>query len=80
MSDRRVVLFSKPDCHLCQEALRELETLRARYPHQLEVVDITTDPVLMQAYGERIPVVQVGRREYAAPLTPSMLERALRAG
>jgi hypothetical protein len=32
----------------------------------------------MRRYGERIPVVEVGGREYAAPLSLAVLERALR--
>jgi hypothetical protein len=73
-----VTLFSKPDCHLCEDAVLELQRLQTRYPHNLEVVDITTDPLLQKKYGERIPVLQVGWREYAAPLTRDVLERALR--
>jgi hypothetical protein len=59
-------------------AQHELDHLRGRYPHALEVVDITHEPGLMGEYGERIPVVQVGGREYSAPLPREALERALR--
>ena len=67
-------LLSKPGCHLCEAAEREL----ARYRHELEIVDITADPALLAAYGERIPVLLVGGREYAAPLSRAVIERALR--
>jgi phosphatidylglycerol---prolipoprotein diacylglyceryl transferase len=73
----KVTLLSKGDCHLCDAALTELRRLQGRYPHQLEVVDITSDAALQDRYGERIPVVQVDGREYAAPLTRAVLERAL---
>jgi hypothetical protein len=73
----RVTLYSKPGCHLCEDALVELRQLARRHPHALEVVDITTDPQLMQHYAERVPVVLVAGREYAAPLHRSVLERAL---
>jgi len=73
----KVTLLSKHDCHLCEAALAELRRLQGRYPHQLEVVDITRDSTLQRQYGERIPVVQVNGREYDAPLTRAVLERAL---
>jgi hypothetical protein len=73
----RVRLYSKPGCHLCDEALAELNKLRAWHPHALDVVDISRDPQLMHIYGERIPVLEVGGREYAAPLSRTLLERAL---
>ena len=74
-----VTLFVKAGCHLCEAAWRELEGLRRRYPHQLQVVDITSDPRLEQQYGERIPVLRVGGAEYSAPLPRQALERALRS-
>jgi glutaredoxin len=74
----KVTLFSKPDCHLCEAARLELEHIGSTRALQIEVVDITTDAVLLNKYGERIPVLQVGWREYAAPLTQQVIQRALR--
>jgi len=74
----KVTLYSKPDCHLCDDALLELEHIARRTPFDIEVVDITTDAALLKKYGERIPVLQVGWREYAAPLTREVIERAVR--
>lgn len=73
-------LYMKADCHLCEATLAELERLQARHPHTLALVDITTHAELMRQYGERIPVLKIGSREYAAPLGPALLERALRQG
>jgi phosphatidylglycerol:prolipoprotein diacylglycerol transferase len=70
-------LYMKPDCHLCEATVRDLARLRARHPHSLELVDIDTDVDLMRRYGERIPVLKVGGREYDAPLAPAVLESAL---
>ena len=74
-----VRLLHKPGCHLCEMAERDLASLQRRYPHRLSLVDITSDPRLVERYGERIPVVQVGGQEYGAPLPRAALERALRA-
>ncbi len=72
-----LVLYSRASCHLCEEAAATLAALRARHPHRLEIVDITRDPVLFERYRQSIPVLVVDGREYAAPLTKSVLERAL---
>ena len=72
-----VKLYMKAGCHLCEEAEAELDTLQSRYPHRLERVDINTDAELMARYGEQIPVLGVGGREYAAPLSRQAIEHAL---
>ena len=74
-----LTLYLKPECHLCEEVLAELGRLRGRYPHALRTVDITQQAELMARYAERIPVLVVGGREYAAPLDRRVLEQALRA-
>jgi Glutaredoxin-like domain (DUF836) len=71
-------LFTRPGCHLCEDALGELDRLQARQPHELVLVDISDKPDLIQRYGERIPVLEIAGREYAAPLPRAVLERALR--
>jgi hypothetical protein len=71
-------LYMKADCHLCETTLADLERLQAGHPHTLRRIDITTSDELMRQYGERIPVLKIGSQEYAAPLGPADLERALR--
>jgi hypothetical protein len=73
----RLRLYTRPGCHLCEQAEDELARLRLRHPHTLERVDISSDAGLMRDYGERIPVLSLSGREYAAPLSPQLLERAL---
>ena len=70
-------LFTKPGCHLCEDAAATLGRLRARHPHELRLVDITSDATLVRAYGARIPVLAIAGREYDAPLPAAVLERAL---
>jgi glutaredoxin len=53
-----VVLYARPDCHLCDEARAQLELLRAEgLGFQLEEVNIDSDDRLLARYLERIPVV-----------------------
>jgi hypothetical protein len=72
-----VQLYSKPGCHLCEQAQAELARLRRFYPHTLQLIDITTDVGLHERFGERIPVIVIADREFAAPISTSELEHAL---
>jgi glutaredoxin len=49
----RLILYSRPGCHLCDDA----RTILERVGEPFEDVDIETDPALHAAYLERIPVV-----------------------
>lgn len=54
-----VVLYGKPDCHLCDDAREVLERVRGELPFVLVERDITTDDALHRVYLERIPVVTI---------------------
>jgi glutaredoxin len=58
-----ITLYSKPDCHLCAEALATLRNLQAELDFDLEQQDITLDDVLQRIYFERIPVIAVDGEE-----------------
>ena len=60
---RRVTLYSRDGCHLCDEARRALERVRGEVPFELSEVDIESDDRLHRAYLERIPVVELDGRE-----------------
>ena len=49
----RLLLYSRPGCHLCDDARVVIERVGAPYRE----IDITTDDALHAAYLERIPVV-----------------------
>jgi len=56
----RLVLYARPDCHLCDEARAGLEKLLADgASFELEEVDIDSDDELLRRYLERIPVVEL---------------------
>jgi hypothetical protein len=52
-----VVLYGRPDCHLCDEARA---ALRGFDGIVLREIDIESDETLFKAMLERIPVVEVG--------------------
>ena len=58
--DVTVTLYSRPGCHLCEEAREALAALRARGARfELREVDIEGDDELHRRLLERIPVVEV---------------------
>ena len=60
MRSPRVRLYARPDCHLCDEARRELLDLGSGgIDFELEEVNIETDEQLLARYLERIPVVEL---------------------
>ena len=63
MSTPTLTLYSRPGCHLCDDARAALERVRARSPFSLNEVDITTDDALHRRYLERIPVVSLNGEE-----------------
>jgi glutaredoxin len=56
---RTVTLYTRPGCHLCDEARAKLENARKRTPFHLEEIDIEQDDALHRAYLERIPVIHL---------------------
>lgn len=55
-----VLLYSRPGCHLCDEARGALRQIRDEgRDFELREVDIESDDRLLRAYLERIPVVEI---------------------
>ncbi|HZV25399.1 MAG TPA: glutaredoxin family protein, partial [Acidothermaceae bacterium] len=55
----RVVLFSRPGCHLCDAARAVVDKVTAEFGERYTETDITLDPRDLSAYGDSIPVVEV---------------------
>ena len=64
MSDPRVRLYSKPGCHLCDDARAVVERVCADLGTSYDEVDITTSPELMNAYADQIPVTFVDGKQH----------------
>ena len=74
-----VTLYSRQDCHLCEQARVELENLQAEIPHQLLVIDVDSDNKLKREFGFEIPVVAVGPFRLKAPFSSQELRVTLAA-
>ena len=53
------MFYSKPDCHLCEQALQAVAAVCDELGERFDEVDITTSDDLMARFGEEIPVTFV---------------------
>ncbi len=53
----RVILYTRPGCHLCDEAKEAMLAARCADEYTLDEVNIESDPRLLNAYRNDIPVV-----------------------
>ena len=74
-----VTLYSKQDCHLCDQAIQQLADLQNIVPHKLEVIDIDGNKELEKKYALEVPVVEVGPYRLITPFTDQELEITLKA-
>lgn len=58
-----VTVYSRPDCHLCAEAMATLERMQRELGFELTELDIDGDEALQRAYFERVPVVALDGEE-----------------
>lgn len=58
-----ITVYSKPDCHLCVEAMTVLRRLQGELRFDLQERDIESDQTLERAYFERVPVVALDGEE-----------------
>ena len=62
---REVTLYTRPGCHLCEEAKTAIAPLLREFGAALCEVDIENDAVLEERYGWDIPVIFIGARKAA---------------
>ncbi len=56
---KQVVLYSRPGCHLCEEAREQLLEIGREGGFELHEIDIESDQMLHRELLELIPVVEV---------------------
>ena len=80
MAKLLLLLYSRPDCHLCDVAKETLAPLVERYPLRIEERNVELDLRWERDYGTQLPVgVLDGRKVFKFRLDPSRLERAIQA-
>jgi glutaredoxin len=62
---RDVTLYTRPGCHLCEEAKAAIAPLIGEFGAALREVNIDDDAALRQRYGWDVPVIFIGGRKVA---------------
>jgi glutaredoxin len=60
-----VTLYTRPGCHLCEEAKAILGPLLSEFGATIREVNIDDDPKLEQRYGWDVPVIFIGVHKVA---------------
>ncbi len=53
----RLTLYGRSYCHLCDEMLAALDSLRGEFGFAVDVVDVDSDAALEQRFGALVPVL-----------------------
>ena len=61
----QLTLYSKPGCHLCDDAKREIQAFAKECELKLDEVDISKDNALWDKYCYDIPVLMLDGEEIA---------------
>lgn len=62
---RKITIYSKPDCHLCDRAKEVVERCRSKADLAVEVIDISQNVELFDRYRNDIPVILLDGKEIA---------------
>jgi glutaredoxin len=75
----QVEIYSRPGCHLCDEAKEVIDRVRLRIPFVFRVINIETDLDLEKAYREQIPVVFInGNKAFKYHVDERELEKKVK--
>jgi len=73
-----VTLYTRPGCHLCEDAKALLQPLLREFAATFREVNVDEDPELQRRYGSDIPVIFLGVRKAAKHrLDPRQFRRQL---
>ena len=62
---RELTLYTRPGCHLCDEAKVMMAPLLGEYGATLREVNVDADPALRERYTNDVPVIFLGSRKVA---------------
>jgi glutaredoxin len=54
-----VTVYSRHGCHLCEDAVKTLESLREELAFDIEIIYIDGDTELEKLYGNEVPVIHI---------------------
>ncbi len=78
MAKAHVIVYSRPGCHLCDEAKAAIRQANCAEQYTLEEIDIETSPILLEKYQNDIPVVTINSvEEFRHRVDPSEFKKKL---
>jgi glutaredoxin len=73
-----VVVYSRPGCHLCDEAKASIEAVRRQVEFTIEEVNIESNPELLARYQYDIPVIAInGVKTFMHRVDPDEFKAAI---
>ena len=55
----KVTIYSRQGCHLCDDALNTLESMRDELNFEIDVINIDINPELIKLYSDQVPVIHI---------------------
>ena len=81
MSSPEIIIYSKPDCCLCDVAKNKLLQLQRLHQFVLREVNILEDPTAYKKFKEEIPVIFInGKKAFKYHLDEERFVRILHSG
>jgi len=62
---KKMILYSKPDCYLCDEMKNVIANLKKESEFDFEEINIELNEILFDKYKEKIPVLMLNGRMIA---------------
>jgi glutaredoxin len=77
-SKAHVIIYSRPGCHLCEEAKQAIESAQCANEYTLEEINIESEAALLVRYRFDIPVITIdGQEAFRHRLTADEFRRRL---
>ena len=61
---KTVTVYSRTGCHLCENAIKQIESVKSDLDFKLEIKLIDNDPQLEKMYGEQVPVILIDQQPH----------------
>ena len=75
----KVTIYTRPGCHLCEEAKSAIEASGCDGQYSIEEINIDQDPELTRRYGYDIPIILInGVKVFKHRVDPRQFKRKLR--
>ena len=78
MAKAHVIVYSRPGCHLCDEAKAAIRQADVAEQYIIEEINIETSSILLESYRNDIPVVTInGVEAFRHRVDPSEFRKKL---